>query len=199
MSRLPHWSSLAAIAIAMSGIAITMGIEVFAPPEPESFGSVPEFTLTERSGRTVTLDDLAGQIWVADFIFTNCAGTCPMMTDVMKRLQDALPQSVRFVSFTVDPYRDTPEVLSNYATRHDIQGDRWIFLTGEQDALYSLSRQGFHLAVDDTIGTEIEPITHSTRMALVDGTGKIRGYYSGTDTEEVSRLATDVRAVLAAD
>ena len=199
MSRVPHWSSLAAIAIAVSGIAVVIGIELFATHEPESFGSVPDFSLTERTGRTVSRADLAGQVWVADFIFTNCAGTCPMMTDVMKGLQDALPESVRLVSFTVDPYRDTPEVLTNYADRHDIEGDRWIFLTGEKDALYSLSKDGFHLAVDDTIGTEIEPITHSTRLALVDRDGEIRGYYSGTETEAIARLSDDVRAVLAAD
>ena len=199
MSRVPHWSSLAAIAIAVSGIAVVIGIELFATHEPESFGSVPDFSLTERTGRPVSRADLAGQVWVADFIFTNCAGTCPMMTDVMKGLQDALPESVRLVSFTVDPYRDTPEVLTNYADRHDIEGDRWIFLTGEKDALYSLSKDGFHLAVDDTIGTEIEPITHSTRLALVDRDGEIRGYYSGTETEAIARLSDDVRAVLAAD
>ncbi len=196
MARLPHWSSLAAIVIMLSGIAVTLALQFARPPALLEFGEVPEFTLIERSGRTFTRSDLDGQIWVADFIFTNCAGTCPMMTDKMKLLQRELPESVRMVSFTVDPYRDTPEVLARYADRHGAEGDRWVFLTGEKEELYTLSKEGFHLAVDDTIETEVEPITHSTRFALVDPSGKIRGYYAGTESESVARLVADVEALL---
>ena len=107
-----------------------------------------------------------------------------------------LPESVRMVSFTVDPDRDTPEVLARYADRHGAEGDRWVFLTGEKEELYTLSKEGFHLAVDDTIGTEVEPITHSTRFALIGPSGKIRGYYAGTELNSVARLVADVEALL---
>ena len=193
MFRLPPWSSLAAIAIAVSGIVATIIIESVGDDRLREFGSVPDFELIERNGNPVTLSDLEGQIWVANLIFTNCGGMCPMMTNQMRSLQETLPESVRLVSFTVDPNRDTPEVLSTYADRHGAEGDRWIFLTGERDQIYRLSKEGFHLAVDDTIGTEIEPITHSTRFVLVDQIGTIRSYYDGTSRDSVARLVQDVR------
>lgn len=193
MFRLPPWSSLAAIAIAVSGIVATIIIESVGDDRLREFGSVPDFELIERNGNPVTLADLEGQIWVANLIFTNCGGMCPMMTNQMRSLQETLPESVRLVSFTVDPNRDTLEVLSRYADRHGAEGDRWIFLTGERDQIYRLSKEGFHLAVDDTIGTEIEPITHSTRFVLVDQIGTIRSYYDGTSRDSVARLVQDVR------
>jgi protein SCO1/2 len=164
-------------------------------PDLMTYYPVPDFSLTDQSGKTVTRADLAGKVWVADFIFTNCGGTCPMMTGRMRKLQDALPQEVRLVSFTVDPSRDTPQVLSNYAKQHGA-GDRWLFLTGEKSALYDLSIQGFKLALDDANGTEAEPITHSTRIVLVDRQGQIRGYYSGLEEEALQRLSEDVKKLL---
>ncbi len=194
--KLPHWSSLAAIAIAVSSIAFAIIVNRATDQEPITFGNVPEFELVERTGRTVTRADLDGQVWVADFIFTSCGGTCPMMTYQMGKLNRTLPDEVRLVSFTVDPSRDTPEILADYAERNEVEGDRWMFLTGERDSLYRLMREGFHLAVDDTIGTAIEPIAHSSRFALIDRTGEIRNYYDGTSLESVDRIAGDVELLL---
>ena len=160
------------------------------------FSTVPDFTLTERSAREVQRDALAGKVWVADFIFTNCAGTCPLMTAKMRKLQDTLPAEVQLVSFSVDPASDTPEVLREYAQRYGADPQRWLFLTGNRDALYKLSIEGFKLAVDATAGTELEPITHSTRFALVDRQGRIRGYYGMDDEEAMKKLACDVNALL---
>ena len=167
-----------------------------AEPELPAYYTVPEFSLTNQNGQTVTLGDLTGKIWVADFIFTNCAGTCPMMTGTMRKLQDALPEEVRLVSFTVDPARDTPQVLAEYAKSHDAASERWFFLTGGRDALYDLSIKGFKLAVDVSNGTDVEPITHSTRLVLVDRQGQIRGYYAGTEEQELERLSADVKKLL---
>ena len=164
-----------------------------AQSELLTYGAVPEFSLVDQNGRSVTLHDLNGTVWIADFIFTNCAGTCPMITDKMRKLHETLPRQVRFVSFTVDPLRDTPEVLNEYAKRYNAERDRWLFLTGEKKTLYDLSVKGFMLALDDTGGTEAEPITHSTRFALVDKAGKIRGYYGGTDDEDLKRLSQDIK------
>lgn len=197
MSRLPHWSSLAAIAIAVSSITFALILSRAIPDKPLTFGAIPDFELIERSGRTVTRADLDGQIWIADFIFTNCGGTCPMMTYQMTKLDKALPQSVRLVSFTVDPTRDTPEVLSQYAAKNNVEGNRWLFLTGERDSLYRLALEGFHLTVDDTIGTPVEPITHSSRFALIDAEGEIRNYYNGTSLESVDQIIGDVETLLA--
>lgn len=162
-------------------------------PDLPAYYPVPDFSLTAQNGNTVTRGDLAGKVWVADFIFTNCAGTCPMMTDRMRKLQDALPPEIHLVSFTVDPSRDSPDVLAEYAKRYGADGGRWLFLTGGKDALYDLSIKGFKLALDDSVGTETEPITHSTRFVLVDKQGQIRGYYSGTEEDELRRLSADVK------
>ena len=197
MLRLPSWSSLAAIAIALSSITFALILNRTTPSQPLNLGNIPEFELIERSGRIVTRAELDGQVWVADFIFTNCGGTCPMMTYQMTKLDKALPSAVRLVSFTVDPTRDNPEVLSQYAIKNDVESDRWLFLTGERDSLYRLAQEGFHLAVDDTMGTPIEPITHSSRFTLIDEAGNIRNYYDGTSLETIERIIDDVETLLA--
>lgn len=165
-------------------------------PDLMSFGPVPEFSLVDQNGRTASLKDLAGKVWVADFIFTNCAGTCPSMTTNMRKLQKVLPDEIRMVSFSVDPARDTPSVLAQYAKHYAADEQRWVFLTGTREALYDLSIKGFKLAIDDTIGTEAEPITHSTRFVLVDRHGQIRGYYSGTEDEGLKQLSEDAKGLL---
>ena len=158
-----------------------------------NFYSLPDFSLTDQTGKTTTLHDLAGRVWVADFIFTNCGGTCPLMTDKMRKLQDALPAEVHLVSFTVDPTRDTPKVLAAYAEEHGASRDRWLFLTGENQAMYDICVKGFKLPLDTEGGTPAEPIAHSTRFVLVDKHGDIRGYYSGTEEDELRRLSADAK------
>ena len=159
------------------------------------FNTVPDFTLIERSLREVSRQDLAGEVWIADFIFTHCAGTCPLMTAKMRKLQDTLPAEIQLVSFSVDPVQDTPEVLKEYAQRYGADPKRWLFLTGNKDAIYKLSIEGFKLGLDDS-GSAAEPITHSTRFALVDRQGRIRGYYGMNDETALVRLAKDVKALL---
>src|SRR5262245_5408071 len=167
-----------------------------AKEELPVMSDAPDFKLTERSAREVRRDELAGKVWVADFIFTQCAGTCPLMTVNMKKLQDALPAEVQFVSFSVDPEHDTPEVLKEYADRNGADPKRWLFLTGDKAALYTLSIDGFKLALDATGGTPAEPIVHSTRFALVDRQGRIRGYYGMEDEDALDRLAKDVKTLM---
>jgi protein SCO1/2 len=154
---------------------------------------LPDFSLTDQTGTPVTLRDLAGKVWVADFIFTNCGGTCPLMTEKMRKLQEALPPDIYLVSFTVDPTRDTPKVLAAYAEEHSAGRDRWLFLTGSKEALYNVCVKGFKLPLDPEGGTPAEPIAHSTRFVLVDMQGQIRGYYSGTEEQELGRLAADAK------
>jgi len=156
-----------------------------------NYGMAPDFNLTERSNRKVTRQDLAGKVWVADFIFTRCAGTCPAMSSNMRKLQDQLFEDIRLVSFSVDPYHDTPEVLTGYANRYGADRDRWLFLTGEPEAIQKLSVGGFKLALDPTSGTEAEPITHSSRFVLVDRSGNIHGYYGTQEAQDLDRLVKD--------
>jgi cytochrome oxidase Cu insertion factor (SCO1/SenC/PrrC family) len=166
-----------------------------APP-PEAalpdYGAVPSFSLTERSERRITLDDLRGYVWIADFIFTNCAGPCPLMTQRMAALQEELPlkKGLRLVSISVDPERDTPEVLRSYAEAAGARKDLWLFLTGERAAIFKLAVEGFHM------GSTSDPLLHSTRFALVDRQGRIRGYYDYADEGMMTRLRADVTRLI---
>jgi len=158
--------------------------------------SSPEFSLTERSAREVKSQELAGQVWIADFVFTSCGGVCPVMTSKMRTLQEKLPMEVRLVSFSVDPENDTPKVLTEYARRYNADPNRWLFLTGKKAELFKLVREGFKLALDDTSGTEKEPITHSSRFVLIDKQGQIRGYYSMEEDDELTRIVRDAKSLL---
>lgn len=161
-------------------------------------GTIPDFTLTERNGQPFGLNELRGQVWVADFIFTNCAGTCPIMTTAMTEIQqNALTEKlddVKLVSITVDPERDTPEALERFADGYGALKDRWYFLTGDGAAIQQLANKGFLLSAA-TGGSTAEPIIHSNRFVLVDRQGRIRGYYDGTDEEGVKQLLEDLKKV----
>jgi protein SCO1/2 len=165
-------------------------------PDLPKLYPLPDFSLTDQTDKTVTLADLKGHVWIADFIFTNCAGTCPMMTEHMRKLHDGLPPEVRMVSITVDPARDTVKALADYAAEQGVTRDRWLFLTGDKQSLFDLCMRGFKLPLDETGGTEAEPIAHSTRFVLVDKDAEIRGYYSGTDEEDLKRLGEDAKKLL---
>jgi protein SCO1/2 len=200
VQRIVLWSVLVAVLLA---IAVAAGWSRLSrtpmSPAPPILGQVPPFALTNRDGRPVTLATLAGHPWIADFVFTRCAASCPMMTARMARLGKELPKAkpLRRVSFTVDPGNDTPEVLARYAATFKAPPD-WLFLTGPEPALHRLSREGFKLAIDvpkGDAGSTVEPILHSTRFVLVDGQGRIRGYYDGEDEEAMGRLVRDFRAV----
>lgn len=125
---------------------------VFSTPLQERrFGRVPPFSLIDRSGETITLADLRGKIWIADFIFTRCPDVCPLMSAKMAQVQSALADQpdLKLVSISVDPEYDTPAILARYATQLEADPDRWYFLTGDKKAIYRLVRDGFKLAIHD--------------------------------------------------
>ena len=167
-------------------------------PELPVLGEVPPFELTGHWGETITLEDLEGAPWVVDFIFTRCALSCPMMTTRMAELDETLPtgeQGVRLVSISVDPEHDRPEVLAEYAEAFGAS-ERWHFLTGTEEEILELAIRGFKLGVNPDPPPEMvdpdEPILHSTRFVLVDGEGRIRGYYDGMSADGVQELERDV-------
>lgn len=149
-------------------------------PSLPIYGNVPDFALTERSGYTVGLKDLIGQIWVADFFFTNCNNAAPMMSSNLKQLQNVLNDSAdfRLVSITVDPLRDTLPVLSEYAKKYGARQDQWLFLRGDAAAVQTLATSGFLLGPDMAMDAK-DSIAHSQKLVLVDRRGRIRGYYDG--------------------
>jgi cytochrome oxidase Cu insertion factor (SCO1/SenC/PrrC family) len=161
-----------------------------------SYGRVPAFELINQYGQRFGSTQLLGKIWIADFIYTTCPGPCPMISSRMSELQKPLEKTdVHLVSFTVDPARDTPQILRGYAEKLQAEPDRWDFLTGSQSAIYGLSRNGFKLAISD--GDEEKGIpVHSTRMILVDRHGEIRGYYDAAEADGMTRLLADTNHLL---
>ena len=161
-----------------------------------SYGSVPEFQLINQDGKQFGSSDLRGKIWIADFVYTTCPGPCPMISSRMSELQKPFKKTdVHLISFTVDPAKDTPEVLRTYAERLAAEPGRWDFLTGPQSTIYNLSRNGFKLAVSDGSDAKGIPV-HSTRMILVDRHGEIRGYYDAAEADAITKLVADTTHLL---
>jgi protein SCO1 len=161
-----------------------------------SYGTVPAFQLTNQNGQPFGFAQLTGKIWIADFIYTTCPGPCPIISSRMSELQKPLERTdVHLVSFSVDPEKDTPQVLRRYAERLQAERGRWDFLTGAKSAIYKLSHDGFKLAVSDGSDAQGIPV-HSTRMVLVDRHGQIRGYYDATESEAITKLLADTNHLL---
>jgi protein SCO1/2 len=161
-----------------------------------SYGTVPSFQLTNQNGQPFGSAQLAGKIWIADFVYTTCPGPCPMISSRMSELQKPLEKTdVHLISFSVDPEKDTPEVLRGYAEKLQAEPERWDFLTGPKSAIYQLSHDGFKLAVSDGSDAQGVPV-HSTRMVLVDRHGQIRGYYDTAEPDAMTKLLADTNHLL---
>ena len=165
------------------------------PELPELF-ALPDARLVNEQGSDVQLASMKGSVTVYDFIFTHCTGTCPIMTNNMRALTELVPdgEPVRFVSISVDPTRDTPAVLADYAKRVR-NDDRWTFLTGEREAIVRLSVDGFKLTAGDPMPGG-EPLLHSSKFAVADKHGVIRGYYDATDGNVPEQVAGVVEQLL---
>lgn len=151
-----------------------------APPVINPIG---DFSLTERNGTTITKSHLSGKVWVASFVFTRCTESCPQVTGTVARLQKELADEadVRFVTFTVDPERDNPDELKRYAAQYRADAEKWLFLTGSEEKIKELLDESFHVAVIRN-PNEKDPgkaIDHSSKIAVVDRDGNIRGYFDG--------------------
>jgi protein SCO1/2 len=151
------------------------------------------FHLTESSGRSIGDADLADRVWIASFIFTHCPLSCPRITSVMKGLQGKLAGTrVQLVSITVDPDRDTPEALADYARKFEADPGRWWFLTGPKDDLARLIVGGFKLGLATSTAAEqqagAEPITHSDRLVLVDRGNRVIAFFDSTDPAKIAEL-----------
>ena len=198
--RLRHgllWGALIAVIVGIVGANIWSSLHQDLGANTESdlavHRQVPDFSLIDLQGAPLALSDLHGKIWVADFIFTRCVAACPLMTVKMKRLQEEFEESgIYFVSFSVDPEYDTPDVLLRYANRFGVDGNRWFFLTGEKKVIYHLTQEGFGLA----IGQQESEVLHSARFVLVDHRGQIRGYYDSNEDEALQKLRRDMKHLM---
>jgi len=150
---------------------------------PLVLGEVADFGLTNQAGVTVSLADLRGHVWVADIIFTRCAGPCPRITQLMRELQNALPQTsrARLVTLTTDPDYDTPSVLKAYAERFAANPERWMFLTGTKNEIASLAVDSLKLSAVAIKSEErknpADLFVHSTIFVVVDKQARLRGVF----------------------
>ena len=192
--RLPHLLPIMIVATVVNVVAV-VGFRIWSERTIEplpSLGMVKPFTLVSESGDPFGLSDLAGKIWIADFIFTSCAGPCPMMSQRFAGIQRRFDGQANFqlISFSVDPDTDTPEVLAEYGNALGADPRRWRFLTGEYEQLHALAAESFHL------GSTANALHHSTTFTLVDGEGAIRGYFNSTDPDALKDLTTQARQLL---
>ncbi len=170
---------------------IAQSLPVVVKPLPV-LGSVADFQLKSSDAQDVSLIDLKGKVWVADFMFTSCGSICPMMTKNMNILHRSFHDNVdvKLVSISVNPEGDSPEVMGAYARKYRIDTHQWYFLTGTRDAITKLVIESFKL------GDIKEPIFHSSYFALVDRSANIRGYYDGTDVSAIKRISQDLTQLL---
>lgn len=197
------------LTILLAGCNSGRGTPTTQPDRADLDYPVGAFSLTERSGKTVTDKDLRGKVWVASFVFTRCTGPCPAVTRTVAQLQKELPEAdVRFVTFTVDPERDDPNELKKYAATFNADPERWLFLTGDEKTIHKMMVEQFKQAVEKKLGPDVKPgdeYGHSTRLLVVDKAGVIRATFDGvkderrTDADHEKNLAAlkdKVRALL---
>ncbi|MFN3403573.1 MAG: SCO family protein [Cytophagaceae bacterium] len=158
--------------------------------------TIPDFKLTNQDGNQFSSEALKGKITIVDFFFTRCGGICPKMTRHLGRVQDAFKNdsNVRIVSFTVDPVFDGVDVLKKYSAEFGADNNKWIFLTGTKDSIYQIAQKGFFLSAMEDEANPVDFI-HSEKLVLVDKVGRIRGYYNGTDPEDVNRLIAEIKVL----
>jgi protein SCO1 len=195
------WTALPALLLGL-GMAILLGpggmaAKLAPAPSLDMFGDVPVFALHDQLERPVTSDDLRGKVVVANFIYTSCQDTCPLLTHQMQLLQDRLRAErwlgsrVQLLSFSVDPARDTPMVLRAYAEKYHADADAWRFLTGPEHYVRPVIVQGFKLGVQPVHAD----VMHSNRIVLIDREGRIRTYYDGLSLDP-ERVLREIRVLL---
>ncbi len=160
------------------------------------YHSVPDFSFTNQFGENTTMEYFEGDIMVVDFFFTTCPTICPIMTKQMARLQwmleDAAYDDVSFLSHTVNPNNDTPEILLAYGQEEGADFEKWTFVTGDQEEIFEQGFQGYLLSTQEDSGAP-GGFLHSSMFVLVDRDRHIRGFYDGTSSKEVDDLVTDIK------
>lgn len=183
------------LALASMAMTVVPGLGQPQSPEPlPRIGAAPDFTLTTQNGGRLRLDDLRGNVVVMTFIYASCVDTCPLLTAKLAALAPRLragAAGVHFLGVTVDPERDTPDILHEYARRHGLQGRQWTFLTGNPAEIREVARRyGVYFRK-----SERGDVDHTFLTSLIDPSGILRVQYMGVrfDPDEMLR---DVRSLL---
>jgi len=164
-----------------------------------NYHKISDFSLTNQNGEIVTQKKYDNKIYVADFFFTTCQSICPIMTKNMKDLQDKLIEDseILLLSHTVFPEIDSVEVLKKYAIDNSVIDSKWDLVTGDKKEIYDLARKSY-LAAKDNNFSEYDLI-HTENFVLIDKKKQIRGFYDGTDKEEINRLINDIKILKKSD
>ncbi len=162
---------------------------------------VPDFSLVNQQGDSVSWDDLRGKVVVADFFFTNCPTICPRLTTNMRwveqsmnnsrRVGDKTPEFIHFLSFSIDPERDSVPRLKQWADRFQVNPGQWWLLTGNKKEIYDLAINEMKIGVVDGEGVDTSFI-HTDHFVLIDSNRHVRGYYHGLDTTSLKQLSSDI-------
>jgi protein SCO1 len=185
---------------------IASAVTKTVPDPPKVMFQLPDFTLTDQLGQPFGSKELDGKVWIANFIFTNCPSRCPLLTADMEKLQKRMRNmgdAVYLVSFSVDPERDTPEVLKAYAEKHHANVRRWRFVTGDLGKVKEAVVRGFKMPIDpgtampgaDGEKPTLFDITHGTRFVLIDQKARVRGFYDADDAG-MDELVRDLSLVV---
>jgi protein SCO1/2 len=160
----------------------------------KKYHTIAPFTMTNQNGQTITEKDYENKVYVADFFFTTCPSICPIMTKNMFSLQEKLKTKypeVKLLSYSVTPEIDTIEQLKRYAVKNKVDDKIWNLVTGDKKEIYTLARKSYLVVQNDGNGGPHDMI-HTENFVLIDEENRIRGYYDGTDINEMDRLITEI-------
>ena len=157
--------------------------------------AIADFAFLNQDSTTITNEDFSDVIYVADFFFTKCPSICPIVKKQMIRIHDEFKNDkLKLVSYTMDPERDTPSVLKDYADRLEVSSPKWHFLTGDKKELHDISPEYFSIIIED--GDVPGGFDHTGKLLLVDQNRHIRAFCEGTDEEDVTDFIKDIKKLL---
>jgi protein SCO1/2 len=185
--------------IALAGL-LALGCTKKSAENVPVLGQLPEFSLVDQDQQVFSRKSMEGDLWVSAFVFTHCRSTCPRITAHMKGLQSRVADvpSAHFVSVSVDPRNDTPEVIKAYMTKNELDESNWRFVTGEEEAIRHVVVDGFRVPIgdEDSRAAGADDIMHSNSFVLVDDKARVRGYYRANN-DGIADLERDLRALAA--
>lgn len=156
--------------------------------------TIANFQLINQNGEHITQETYKNRIYVADFFFTRCLTICPVMTNNMALLQGIFinDDDIMFLSHSVTPVMDSVPVLKDYASKKGVIDGKWNLTTGSKKHIYELARKSYFAVLDEGDGG-LQDFIHTENFVLVDKKRRIRGYYDGTDSEDMNRLIADIK------
>lgn len=207
--RVKYWAACALMALATVANSETLPFynsEDFTPnwletnsPELENFHQIPAFSFVDQNGNRVTDRTFQDKIYVAGFFFSTCPGICPTIRSKLSKVQDRFLgySDIRILQHSIQPSVDTVDVLHEYATRNEIDGEFWHLVTGDRDAIYTLAKSAYFAS--DDLGNEqnANDFLHTESLLLIDQNRHIRGIYNGLNSTSVGYLIQDIETLIA--